>query len=325
MNKTFATFAKTLKKDRYLESIQANFLLLPSYRRFPNDEEFRRDIQVRDLYNFRSRSYWLRRVENHGRKERVPVDEYTIEHIMPQSDNDPTKVPEVWRTELGPEWERIWKDYLHMLGNLTLTGYNSEYSNNSFKDKRNMEGGFRDSPLKLNAGLGQLDKWNEESIKARAKRLSETALSVWTAPKLEVGILAAYQPKSDAGVSAVYTINDHPHLLAASLRPVFEAFRKGVLALDPCVTEEFLKLYVAYKAETNFVDVVPQAKRLRLALNLHFAEINDPKGLCEDVTGIGRWGNGDVQVGLASLEELPYILGLVRQSFERQMGNGGDA
>jgi uncharacterized protein with ParB-like and HNH nuclease domain/predicted transport protein len=325
MNKTFATFAKTLKKDRYLESIQANFLLLPSYRRFPNDEEFRRDIQFRDLYNFRSRSYWLRRVENHGRKERVPVDEYTIEHIMPQSDNDPTKVPEVWRVELGPEWERIWKDYLHTLGNLTLTGYNSEYSDNSFKDKRDMEGGFRDSPLKLNAGLGQLDAWNEEVIKARAKRISDTALSVWTAPKLEAGILAAYQPKSDAGVSAVYTINDHPHLLAASLRQVFAAFRKEVLALDPCVTEEFLKLYVAYKAETNFVDVVPQAKRLRLALNLHFAEINDPKGLCEDVTGIGRWGNGDVQVGLASLGELPYVMGLVRQSFERQMGNGGDA
>ncbi len=49
------------------------------------------------------------------------------------------------------------------------------------------------------------------------------------------------------------------------MREVFEAFRKEVLALDPCVTEEFLKLYVAYKAETNFVDVVPQAKRLRLS------------------------------------------------------------
>jgi uncharacterized protein with ParB-like and HNH nuclease domain len=94
MNKTFATFAKALKNDRYFESIQAELLLLPSYRRFPSDEEFRRDLQTRDLYNFRSRSYWLRRLENHGRKERVPVDEYTIEHILPQSDNDMTKVPE---------------------------------------------------------------------------------------------------------------------------------------------------------------------------------------------------------------------------------------
>ena len=87
MNKTFATFGKALKKDRYLESIQAHFLTLPSYRRFPSDDEFRRDLQTRDLYNFRSRSYWLRRLENHGRKERVPVDEYTIEHILPQNEN----------------------------------------------------------------------------------------------------------------------------------------------------------------------------------------------------------------------------------------------
>ena len=83
MNKTFATFGKALKKDRYLESLQAHFLSLPSYRRFPNDAEFRRDLQTRDLYNFRSRSYWLRRLENHGRKERVAVAEYTIEHILP--------------------------------------------------------------------------------------------------------------------------------------------------------------------------------------------------------------------------------------------------
>ncbi|MBE0411467.1 MAG: hypothetical protein IBX69_17220, partial [Anaerolineales bacterium] len=94
---------------------------------------------------------------------------------------------------------------------------------------------------------------------------------------------------------------------------------------DPCVTEEFLKLYVAFKAETNFVDVVPQAKRLRLALNISFVEINDPKGVCKDVTNLGRWGNGDVEVGLSSLDELPYVMGLVRQSFEKQMGNGGDS
>src|SRR6185437_2862576 len=71
MNKTFATFTKALKKDRYFESIQAHLLGLPSYRRFPTDEEFRRDVQTRDLYNFRSRGYWLRRLENYGCKERV--------------------------------------------------------------------------------------------------------------------------------------------------------------------------------------------------------------------------------------------------------------
>lgn len=92
-----------------------------------------------------------------------------------------------------------------------------------------------------------------------------------------------------------------------------------MLAIDPCVSEEFLKLYVAYKAETNFVDVVPQAKRLRLSLNMPFHEIDDPLKISKDVSNLGRWGNGDIEVGLNTLEELPYIISLVRQSYDRQM------
>jgi predicted transport protein len=141
-------------------------------------------------------------------------------------------------------------------------------------------------------------------------------------PDLEPTILEAYKPTAEA---SGYTIEDHHHLASGSIRELFEAFRKEVLALDPCVNEEFLKLYVAYKAETNFVDVVPQAKRLRLSLNVSFHEIDDPRGLCKDVSGLSRWGNGDVEVGLSSLEELPYVIGLVRQAFEKQMGNGTQA
>jgi uncharacterized protein with ParB-like and HNH nuclease domain/predicted transport protein len=320
MNKTFATFGKSLKKDRYLESIRAHFLTLPSYRRFPADDEFRRDLHTRDVYNFRSRSYWLRRLENHGRKERVPVDEYTIEHILPQNSD----LPAAWKQALGPDWQRVQLQCLHTLGNLTLTGYNAEYSDRPFAVKRDMAGGFKESPLKLNAGLGQLDAWNEAAIQNRAGRLAAQALGVWAAPQLDDATLAAYRPDQQSSTGS-YTIEDHPHLLALGLREVFEAFRKEVLALDPCVTEEFMKLYVAYKAETNFVDVVPQAKRLRLSLNMPFTELNDPRGLCKDVTNLGGWGNGDVKVGLKSLEELPYVMSLVRQSLGRQMGDGGQA
>lgn len=318
LNKTFATFTKALKKDRYLESIGAHLLLLPSYRRFPNDEEFKRELQVRDLYNFPRRSYWLRRLENHGRKERVEVDEYTIEHILPQNES----LSKAWKDVLGPQWERIRGTWLHTLGNLTLTGYNSEYSDRPFAEKRDMQGGFKESPLRLNQGLGQLEQWTEETIKARAQRLSETAVAVWCAPKLGADVLAAYRPRAES--SSGYSIADHPHLLSGVGRDLFEALRKEVLALDPVVREEFLKLYVAYKAETNFVDVVPQAKRLLLTLNMPFADIADPRGVCRNVAGMGRWGNGDVEVGLTSLEELPYVMGLVRQTFERQMGNGGE-
>lgn len=312
MNKTFGNFSRNLKKDRYLESVQASFLLLPSYRRFPDDEEFKREVKIKDVYNFRSRSYWLRRLENYERKERVPVVEFTIEHIMPQNEN----LSAEWKAELGSEWERIQNTYLHTLGNLTLTGYNSEYSDRPFIEKRNMKGGFAESPLRLNKEIADKDHWMEEDILNRAEVLSEQMAKVWLFPVVERSILEAYKPKTEI---TEYSMNDYPHLVTEPIRSLFEEFRKQVLKLDSCVTESFLKLYVAYKAETNFVDVVPQAKQLRLSLNIAFSEIHDSKKICKDVSALGRWGNGDVEVGLSKIEDIPYIMGLVRQAFEKQM------
>ena len=323
MNKTFATFTKALNKEHYFESIQAHLLGLQSYRRFPTDDEFHRDLQTRDLYNFRSRSYWLRRLENHDRRERVAVDEYTIEHILPQNEDLSSK----WREALGPDWQHVQQTWLHTLGNLTLTAYNADYSDRPFTEKRDMpeapEKGLKQSPLNLNQGLGMLETWNEDTIKVRAGKLAGLALGVWPAPTLPQDILEIYHPKVE--VVTEYTIDDHPHLLSPNMQPVFDSFRRAVRALDPCVSEEFLKRYVAYKAETNFVDVIPQARRLLLSLNMRFADVSDPKGLCGDITDIGRWGNGDVEVGLSKQEDIPYVIGLVRQSLELQLGNGGEA
>ncbi len=323
LNKTFAGLSRSLKKDRYLESVQAAFLLLPSYRRFPTDAEFQRDLKTRDLYNFRSRSYWLRRLENDDRNERAVIEDYTIEHILPQKE----ELSAAWKSELGPEWQRIQQTWLHTLGNLTLTGYNSEYSDQSFsykrdevKDKSGNAVGFAHSPLNLNQGLGQVTAWNENAIKSRADRLARKAAKVWSAPFLADDVLAAYRPAATKP-GQQYSIVDHPYLVKGLMCNLFNALRHAVLELDLCVTEEFLKLYVAYKAETNFVDVVPQAKRLRLSLNMPFSSIDDPKNKCLDVTNIGRWGNGNVEVSLTNLDDMPYIMGLIRQSFDYQMGS----
>lgn len=315
LNKTFANFAKSLRKDRYLESIEAHFLMLPSYRRFPNDEEFKREFQTRDLYHFRSRSYWLRRMENHGRKERVSVDEYTIEHIMPQNG----ELSSAWKADLGEDWRHVHETYLHTLGNLTLTGYNSEYSDRPFLAKRNREGGFRESPLRMNDGLGAIETWNETEIRARALRLAQKAPQVWRSPNLPPDVLGQYK-SLDRG-RARYSIEDHPYLAGGRVSDLFEAFRREVLSLDECVTEEFLKRYVAYKAETNFVDVVPQARGLRLTINMKFADIIDPRKVCKNTAHVGRLGNGEVEARLNELGDLSYVVGLVRQSLEKQLGN----
>lgn len=314
LNKTFANFARAIAKDNYLSSVRTSFFGMKSYRRFPRDEEFIQELKTRDLYNFPRRSYWLRRFENHGRKERVHVDNYTIEHILPQ---DPDLSAE-WRAELGPEAQQVQERWLHTLGNLTLTGYNSEYSNRPFREKRDIKGGFKHSPLRVNEGLAATGTWNEDAIQARAARLAKEATKVWAAPALTDAEVASLDVTKDVPTTG-YTIHDHQHLAGGHSRQLFDGFEQRILALDPCVTREFLKLYVAFKAETNFADVVPQAKGLRISLNIEPHEISDPRGLVEDVTGIGRWGNGNSEVRLTSIEDLSYVVGLARQALERQL------
>jgi hypothetical protein len=73
-------------------------------------------------------------LENYGRRERVLVDELTIEHIMPQNEN----LSSQWRDALGTDWQRVQETWLHTLGNLTLTAYNSDYSDRPFAEKRDM-------------------------------------------------------------------------------------------------------------------------------------------------------------------------------------------
>lgn len=312
LNKTFATFSKEIDKDKYLESVRAAFLLKDSYKRFPNNEEFVRELVIKDVYNFRNRNYLLRKLENHNRKEIVDIETYTIEHIMPQNKN----LSSEWRKDLGEKWEEVHNTYLHTLGNLTLTRYNSELSDRPFHEKRDMDGGFADSPLRLNKGLGKLNTWNEAEIITRAKQLAELSLNVWEYPVLPDEILTQYNKTNSDSESVSYTISDHPDLQGEML-VLFEQLRKRICNLDSSVREEFKKLYIAYKTTTNFVDIVPQKSKLRLSLNMSFNEIHDPKGICKDITNLGRWGNGDVEVPIDSVDEIEYVMSLIKQSFDK--------
>lgn len=313
LNKTFAGLGSLIRKDRYVDSVKAQFLALKSYRAFPTDGEFVTALRTADLYNFRRRSYFLRLLENHGRKEHVTIEEYTIEHILPQNEN----LSDEWQQALGDDWQEVQHKYLHTLGNLTLTGYNSEYSDHPFQVKRDMEGGFKDSPLRLNKGLGQLQNWDATSIEIRADRLAAEAVEIWRRPNLPDDVLAEFrQPRDESG----FSIEDHPALLPAVRRELFERLSSEILALDPGITRQFRKLYVAFKAETNFVDVVPQKARLRLSLNIPLEVLRDERQLAWDVSDKGHWGNGETEVGLNEDSDFTYVMGLVRQAYEYQMG-----
>lgn len=317
LNKTFATLYREIITENYVESLKAALLNKDSYRRFPSDEEFKREFVIKDLYSFRNRNYLLRKLENFNRRvELVNIENYTIEHILPQNEN----LSEKWRNELGANWKKVQERHLHTIGNLTLTGYNADYSDRSFLEKRDYPDnkGFRNSPLNLNQGLSSLDHWNEDTIQKRASRLAKEALRIWRKPDLPEETLIKYRKTQVIGKDFQYDITQYEYLQGKMLE-LYYLLEKRITNLDSSVRIEYKKLYIAFKAVTNFVDVVPQKNRLRLSLNMPFEEIIDEKGLCKDVTGLGRWGNGDVEVGIDSEGQIDDVMNLIEQAFIYQI------
>lgn len=310
LNKTFATLRNEIKVDDYMNSIKAFFVLRDDYKEFPDDEKFEKAFVSRDIYNMRSRNFILSHLENFGNKAPIIIENYTIEHIMPQNSNPRDE----WKTMLGANWKEVQKTYLHTIGNLTLTAYNSEMSDNPFMVKMDMEGGFKESALRLNAYLVKLTEWNEQHIKERARLLAEKAEQIWKYPEITPAELAPYQEREKPAQK--YTIDFYN--LNTLTQMLFDVLDRRICNLSSDVKREFKKLYVAYKLDTNFVDIIVQKQRLCISLNMKFLEIHDPKGLCKDVTGIGRWGNGDVEVFFEQISEIDDVMELIEQSYKKQ-------
>lgn len=320
LNKTFALLHQEIDPTSYLESVQAAFLVKESYKRLPQDEEFRQQFMIKDVYNFRSRIYMLRRLENaHRTKELVNVENYTIEHILPQNKN----LSNEWKDELGPNWQQIHAQYLHTIGNLTLTGYNPEFSDNPFLQKRDYPEtkGFKNSPLVLNQYLATLDHWNETTIQARARQLAEEAVKIWPVPKLPEEVLEKYRSrkKEPDEEETPITSLDYYKFLQGDLLEVYQTLRQRIQNLDSSIREEFKKYYIAFKIVSNCIDVVPLKSMLKLYLNMPVEEIKDPKELCRDVSDVGRQGNGKLEVCLSAEEEMEDVMQLVEQAVTWQL------
>ncbi|WQY50394.1 DUF262 and DUF1524 domain-containing protein [Helicobacter pylori] len=307
LNKVFPFVTKKINKDQYLESIKVHFGYLTEKQRFPNNDEFKEHFITIDFYHFQKKKYFLERLEN-DTGEPVNTKECTIEHIMPQT------LTEEWERDLGENFKAIHEKYLHTIGNLTLTGYNEKYSNNSFQEKRNMEKGFKQSPLRLNQGLKDLEVFGEKQIEKRANDLADWALKIWTYPKLDAETLEKYKPKKE---KKVYDLSSYK--FGSHSRELFDILSKEIKALDERITEKFNQDYISYMFDKNFVDIVVQTKDLKLYLNMPFNELQDEKNLARDMTNKGHLGNGDVEVKLETKENIPYCLGLIKQALEKQM------
>ena len=193
LNKTFLMLHHEIvrydgTKDNYVAKFKYALLSKTEVRRFPDDTEFTEALSVRQVYTKmkpKNKIYLLERLENNNTVEDKNIyrhfeqDTYSIEHIMPQ------QLTQAWINELGEDYAQIHETWLHRIANLTLTGYNSKYSNSSFAEKRDMEKGFKESGLRLNAWIGRQEHWGLRELEQRNQLLMQTALKTWPLPVTE--------------------------------------------------------------------------------------------------------------------------------------------
>ena len=310
MSKTFTTLKNEIRPDDYLNSVEAAFFYLDTYKRFPDDKEFKECLCKRNMYSIRISNYMYVKMENEGNKETIPYEGYTIEHILPQNKN----MRKEWKDALGENYEEIQAQYINNLGNLTLTKYNSEMGDKPFSEKLEV---YKESAMHmLNKYVVQQTSWNKETIEERASRLAECACKAWEYPSMSEEVKTKYQ-KTEEPVQKTYDLSQYD-FSNGLVEILYQKLHEAILQVEPKAKVEYKKLYIAYKLKTNFVDIVVQKSRLRLAINLDFDEVYDPSGICRDVTDLGRWGNGDVEIGFDSLSMLDSVIEIIKQAIEKQ-------
>ena len=189
LNKIFLLLHKEVIRydgttENYVEKLKYALLSKKERARFPEDAEFADAFGIKPIYsmNAKNKMYILERFENFGTIEDKDVyrhfddGEYSIEHIMPQH------LTPAWAEALGPDYERIHETWLHRMANLTLTAYNSKYSNNSFLEKRDMANGFKDSGIRMNQWIGSQSQWTETELEQRNDYVQQRALEIWASP-----------------------------------------------------------------------------------------------------------------------------------------------
>ncbi|SEA43145.1 Uncharacterized conserved protein, contains ParB-like and HNH nuclease domains [Bowdeniella nasicola] len=212
LNKIFATAYRELTRlkgdsDSFVDVLA--YLLRRRTRTgtFPADAAFTEALRTRDFYKTKRewRNYLFECLENLNSRDsrdivkRLEDGELSVEHIMPQTLTDS------WRRDLGAEADVIHENWLHRLGNLTVTGYNSKYSNVSFKKKQSIENGFLDSPYRLNRELKTAEVWDLDAMEARTDRLVNDALKYWRYPETSFEPPAPQLPVETLGGDTNFT------------------------------------------------------------------------------------------------------------------------
>ena len=280
----------------YVEKFKYALISKREKTRFPDDDEFMSGFSEREVYqmNRKNKIYILERLENYGTLEDKEVyshcddGTYTIEHIMPQH------LTPAWIKELGDDYEQIHRVWLHRIANLTLTAYNSSYSNSTFDEKKTMENGFLNSGIRLNTFIAKMDKWTIAEIEERNQHLLDRALEIWRSPTTE------YKPSEKQLDS--YTLDDDTSSIIGRQIARF-SFKHTEQPVGSWVEMYQKVLQILYAEDKAIIDRL--AISIEDSISSHFS-INDADFIKSFEIGDGIYvlSNTDTQSKLSVLSRL---------------------
>jgi uncharacterized protein with ParB-like and HNH nuclease domain/predicted transport protein len=314
LGRIFASLAFDIDDTKPLESLKLTIALQGQSRRFPNDLEFKAALETRNVYSMRQCKYLLDRIENHS-KERIDTSEFSIEHILPQN----PRLSREWRNMLGDSWKAIQEEWVHRLGNITLTGYNPEYSDRPFDQKLSMEGGFADSPLRLNKFVKNQVQWTQSEIEKRGKQLASSALKIWGPIQIDVDTVR--QAKLDRMRKEASEYTEESLGLEDSMKPLFAELRREILSVGTDVIEIFRAKSVTYRVFDYFVELIPRKQYLTLLFNIDFEDCDDPSQLARDASNkafiVNASEQGGVLLPIWNVEQISVALHITKQAYQQ--------
>ena len=210
--------------------------------------------------------------------------------------------------------------WLHRLGNLTLTGYNSEYSDSSFSDKQTIKNGFKDSPLRLNRYIAEQDIWTENQIEERGQKLAIKALKIWKPLDVEDKLVAEYELKDRQARSRQH---DPESVLGKRNMPLYEALKDIVMTLGDDITPIVSKKNVTFYTLSGFLQIVPRSGYLGLIMAVEQEEL-DPE-LAQEVDSTHEWSYirhgslSGVYSWVAKNEHIKQVLPVIQQAYEQAL------
>ena len=181
---------------------------------------------------------------------------------------------------LGEGWQEVQREWLHRLGNLTLTGYNSTYSDRPFDEKKTIPGGFAESSVRLNKYVREQSIWTSREMKVRGEELASRALGIWGGLVVEKKLIDEAKEAEMRERAQRRDVGKVP--MTATARQLFEVLRERIRTLDSDVIEMAEQRSVSYHGPAFFLEVLPRKNRIGLLLSLDFNEVEDKSGIAQD-------------------------------------------